>query len=846
MSLTDCITRAVDSGLISKRRAANYTSQLSARMQDYAHLGPGAEMAAARDVWTQLRVDAATRKRVTLLQASKAETIIRNVTDFVDSDGTQNPARGVRQLLEWGQSATFQSVGGVQDALTQQYRRGIGKFIEQHKRNIAGQVREKARLPDIVREMMGEGTGSVAARQMAEALTSTFEQARLDFNAAGGSIGKLDDFGLPHSWDKNRMLSLDKDRKVARDIWVNQVADGLDWDRIIDRNTSRPFSSSSAAARGKFLSDIFDTITESGWNKREPSGVAMGKSTANTRADERVLHFKSADAWLSANDAFGRSDIFGTVVSHLDGMARDTAMMRVLGPNPRAGLQLAIQTAEKMANENPWVPTRTLGVKTYSTAAAEVNAAKLQSARMFDIIDGSANSPEMDVVSSAFSGVRHFLIASQLGGAMLSAVSDVGFLGAASRHVGMKPQKVIGRQLKAIASSGQRGLMARAGIIADSAANVGVVQARLMGDAYGPAVAANLSEFTMRASGLSAWTDISRGAFRLEFYGHLADNASKSWADLDAPLRQLVFEARGITPDDWDVIRATQLFRDEVEPDAAFLVPSDIRNRTDIDRERAMDLSLKLESAIMEQMEFAIPSTSIRGRAAFSGGAPGSWTGEMMRSGLMYKSFTLSLMYNQLGRVFYHKVNGSRAANILAIATMTTVAGALSIQLKEMAKGRDPRDMTTGEFWKAAALQGGGLGILGDFVYASENRFGGGLAATVAGPVVGLVNDATYLTGDIANALRGDDDAIDKAQRNAVKFLDRYSGPTNLWYANTALNRLLWDNLTEFFDPEAGAALAQQERKRVKEYGNQSYWQPGQAAPDRGPDLSQIIGGAQQ
>jgi hypothetical protein len=42
----------------------------------------------------------------------------------------------------------------------------------------------------------------------------------------------------------------------------------------------------------------------------------------------------------------------------------------------------------------------------------------------------------------------------------------------------------------------------------------------------------------------------------------------------------------------------------------------------------------------------------------------------------------------------------------------TTLMGALAMQLKEMAKGRDPRPMTDAEFWGAAMLQGGGLGFV--------------------------------------------------------------------------------------------------------------------------------------
>ncbi len=844
MSMNDCIQRAVDAGMLSRKRAAAAQELLAERIEAHASLGPGAQAAAAEDVWLKLRKDFQQRKRASLMQIAKSQEIIEDITRFVDSDGTKNPAQAIRQKLEWGQSAEFQSVAAVQDALAGSYRRRIAEFLQQHKRTVTGSVRNKARLPHILKELMGEATGDVKAREMADAISATLEQARLDFNAAGGSIGKLSDFGLPHAWDKARLLKLAKEPIDARAIWTRDIAPRLDWDRIPDNATGRMFAGSAPAARQKFLDDIFDTITGGGWNRREPSGVAVGKSTAHSRSDARVLHFRSADDWMAANEAFGRSDAFATIVTHLDTMARDTAMMRILGPNPRAGLQMAIQTALKLAVDRPWTPSRKFGIERYSTADAEVTGAAAQAERMLALVNGSANSPEADVVASAFSGVRHFLIASQLGGAVLSAVSDVGFMAMASRHVGMDWDRVLGRHLKSLASSESRALMARAGIVAESVANVGVAQSRLMGDAYGPEVAERLSEFTMRSSGLTAWTEMGRGAFRLSMYGFLAENAGRSWADIDKPLRELVFKARGITEADWNDIRATKLFRDASEPDASFLIPDDIRYRTDLDPERALDLSLKLESAVLEQMEFAVPSASLRGRATMDGGRPGSLTGELMRSGVMYKSFMFSLMYNQLGRVFHHKVNGSRAANIAMFATITTMAGALSMQLKEMEKGRDLRDMSDGKFWMAAAIQGGGAGIFGDFLYATENRFGNSVGATIAGPGAGLLEDTLGLTGSVRAALvNRDEDSMDKLGRTATRFANKYSGPTNLWYANLALDRMLWDNLQELVDGNAAASFRRAESRRVTEYGNPSYWPPGMNVPGRGPDLTNAIGG---
>ncbi|MEL6886905.1 MAG: hypothetical protein AAFP87_20525 [Pseudomonadota bacterium] len=834
MSLFDCIQRAIDSGNMPKSRARAAQELLQSRIEAHAHLGPGAEAAAAQDVWLHLRRDAQERKRSSLLQLQANVRIIEDITTHVESNGTANASHAVRQLIEWDQTAKFQNVVGRAGALEGQYMRRLSDLIQTHKRNIVGGVRAKALLGDLVRELHGEASGSSAAKQVGTAVREAIEEMRTDFNAAGGAIDKLDDFGLPHSWDAALV------NRAGFDVWASEATERLDWGRIIDRDTSQPFSASTDAAKARFLRDVYDGITTNGWSRREPAGVQLGRSVANSRSDHRVLHFKSADDWMAMNDRFGRADAFSAIMAHAKSMARDTASMQVLGPNPRAGLELAVQTAEKLAHERGWDMTR-LARARYSTPVAEARGRGLHAKRMYDLYTGAANKVESDVVAAVMANLRHFLVASQLGGAMLSAVSDSGFIAQASNHVGMDWKRVIGRQMKAIASSGQRGLMVRAGIIADAAANVGVAQSRLMGDdTVGPFME-RLSEFTMRASGLTAWTDIGRGVFRLEFYGFLADNAGRSFDDLDAPLRTTLSE-RGFNAADWDDIRRTDLFRDEAEPDATFLIPGDIRYRTDIDADRALDLSLRLDALVREHTEFAVPSASLKGQAAFDLGGPGTLAGELLKSGLMYKSFALSMVFNQLGRVLFHRVNGSRISNVVMFATITTAAGALSLQLKELAKGRDPRPMDDGAFLTAAVLQGGGLGIFGDFAASTQNRFGGGLGTTLAGPAVGFINSSGSLVGRGVAALTGGEKERDQLGRAATRYLNQYSGPTNLWYINQVLDRALWDNLQELVDGEAQQAFRREEKRRLREQGNASYWPRGAPVPERLPAILQSLG----
>lgn len=857
MSLHDCLQRAIDSGDLPPRQARAAQQLFADRLATHAHLGQGAEAMAAEDVWIALRRQNIKKRRAAVMQIKANLALAKDLASHRDSDGQANAASALRQKVEWGQSATHQSVASRAAALEASYMRDINGLLSDQQANIWSQTfnvrgnrHRKASMDNIAREMMGQKTGDANAAEIADAASKTIERARQENNAAGGEIAKLEGYGLPHEWDRKKVSAMSPQDFAAR------LYDEQDWARMIDRATEQPFSKSTKAARLAFLEKIHDNIRTGGWNRREPSGAGFAKSLGKSRTDHRILHFKNADGWLAVNAELGRSDPFAAVVGHLKNMARETATMHVFGPNPVAGMQYAKQVVMTLAVERPWSPGIQVlpngkRVSWYSDAMAEAKGVAAQADRMMDSFTGAANQPEMDVIANIGGGVRHLQVASKLGGAILSVSSDPGFMALASRHVGMSPPKVLSRLVKTLALPENRAMLKRAGIIADTVSSTAIVQARFMGETYGPKIMQRMSEFTIRAQGLAMWTDINRGVFKLEFYGHLADNVGKAWADLNPHLRDNVLALRGITPEDWEVIRQTELHTDAAEPDAKFLIPDDIRRRgkttagsnsQDLDPDYALDLSLKLSAAIQEQMEFAIPSATLRGSSHLQG-KPGTLTGELIKSVGMFKNFGMSLMFFQLGRVLFHKVRGNRFGNALLFAMMTTAAGAVSLQLKDLWYGRDPRPMNEGRFWKAAAIQGGGAGIFGDFLYASENRFGGGFGGTVAGPGVGFLSSTGQtFTGLVGAAMSGDPQKMDASQREIIRYLNQNSGPLNLFFWNTLVDRYMWDTLQAWADPEAADGWARAAKKRKADFGQGQYWPQGQLVPDRMPDFSNLMG----
>ena len=166
--------------------------------------------------------------------------------------------------------------------------------------------------------------------------------------------------------------------------------------------------------------------------------------------------------------------------------------------------------------------------------------------------------------------------------------------------------------------------------------------------------------------------------------------------------------------------------------------------------------------------------------------------------------------------------------------------GALTTELSDIAKGRDPRPMNTSAFWGAAMLKGGGLGIYGDFFFDQLNRFGSGLSETVAGPSVGFYDTLRNLTiGNFFQFIESEDTNIGS---ELVRFLSRYTPGTSIWDLRGALERVVFDNLLRWVDPRADRKIRQRIRRHERNYGASTWWEQGEMLPDRAPNLENVLG----
>ncbi|MFP5481146.1 MAG: hypothetical protein ACLGIE_15885 [Alphaproteobacteria bacterium] len=767
---------------------------------------------------------AAETKHVALAQASAAMRS-KQLVDEAPQLGSLMTDVLERNEASRNRQAT---VIGTQRALMRRFQSQLASLIQKHSRDLLGRTRNPTNLHNVIKELHGEATGDVEAIAMANAVRDAFEDMRLQFNAAGGVIGKLEGWGLPHSHNQAAI------RKAGFEAWAAEVGPRIAWDKIPDDFTGRPIAEAgdmpSPQQARAFLQEawsniVFGRTTESG-EKIAREGMALWRR----RAQPRVLPFRSSDDWIAYNKRFGTGDPFASIIGHAQRMARDIALAREFGPDPRAGFRARAEIAKAKARE--------IGD---AELARKIEGSAAHGERMLNIMSGSLvpAGPFQEAMASLFSTTRHVLTAAFLDRAILSAVSDLNSMRIAAKAVGMNPTNVMSRHVSLLASSLSREEAARAGWIADTLADPGAALARFQAEVPPALFAERLSSFVMRIQGLSHWTDQAKIAFQMEMAGLFAEHAGKAVGDLPEPLRSLLLE-KGVTDAEWQAFTAPEtIFR--ATNGATFASPIYWRQATTMDPRAADDLFTRLQTIIEEQTEFAVPTSSTWARAHVEGSAPpGSIGYELAKSGLMFKSFAMTFTVNQIRRIMAPPHGYGRASYALDMAAGSILLGAVSLQLLELASGNDPLPMNDPSFWGAAALRSGTFGLLGDAL-ASTERPGQGLASFVGGPMVGLGQDTAQLTfGNALDAATGQDTNF---ARDAVRFVNRYLPGGDLPAVGLAVDRLLIDRLVMAIDGESVSDLVREAASARKRSADDAFWLPGNPLPGRMPDFFKVIGG---
>lgn len=855
MSLRECLISAAEQGAITREEAADLAGRFDEiHAQARLSLGDDAARAAAKDqLERELRYAAAEKARRARLDAAAGARLKAQLQAYRGANGEADIFEAALGLIENHGYTGASSIAGKAKAIAGLAHAEMADMMRTFRRGFAGGRLNKPVAKDIVRELHGETTNKPEVKAMADAWRTVAEKLRLRFNGAGGAIAKLDDWALAHAHDPVAVLG------AGRAAWIDFVMPRLDRARMRDLSTGEALDDAGLA---RLLSLAWDNIVSDGSAHMTPQAQPQGRGMlASQRQEHRVLHFKTADDWMAYDAEFGRGDPVAAMFEHIRGMSQDIATMEILGPNPAARLEWLSQVVQREAGR-ALVGEPSLFRLNGAVGQAAIDKPSYVDYRLKSVYEYVTGvGPVSRRVAIIAGNVRNLLTSALLGGAPLVAATTDPFFDASARHLsGLPVAKSFAAILKTF-DGASREQIARSGIVVEEFLHILGDQARYAGTMHGQEWSRWLADQTIRKSGLHAITEARRAMFARDFQAVLADAAASGWEELSPRLRG-VMEGYGIDRTDWQLIRATPPSRPA--PDAAgFIRPVDIAamadgpaladvqtilGLTEPDAAAARDMARagavrtaeKVTEMIQQQMERAVPTGVMRMRSLIAGPArPGTVAGELMQSVLMFKGFALSMMSLQIEAVMrevgtFGVAAGARYAGGISLGL--TLGGALAIHLSSLWDGKDPEPMTSRKFWGAAILKGGGLGLAGDFLFADQNRFGGSLGQTLAGPAVGLVDTVLDISvGNAQKALAGEDTEIGK---DAIAMARRYTPlASSLWYTRTAYRRVILDQLQYAADPQAHRKFRAQEKKLFREHDQHFWWRPGAAAPDRPPAL---------
>lgn len=733
---------------------------------------------------------------ISRVQREKAVDAVR-IAVAIDKIKNHPEGAGVGLISLLGRDLTgkagYMNIDLLSSSYTKKYMAKFADGLSTFRTRMLGLSQDEESLNMFIRAVYGETVEDPKIQKIAKDWMELAEDMRVEFNKKGGSISKNENWLFPQNHDM-RLI-----KNAGFDEWRKFIINKLDKNKMLDDN-------------GKVLSDeqlneslkyVYETISSGGMNKAQGLSVPRGLGSKLSRrgSEQRFLYFADANSWIAYQNKFGKGDVLTTLSDHIQGRANDIAMVETLGTNPRVMYDALKFQAKKIQLDRG----KPIGEASLSMMDA-----------VYKTVSGEINGGQMVTLADGMQFVRNLQVASKLGGATLSSFTDIATTTLTAHYNNIPMTKVFKRHMAMLTSSEEdKILLARMGLALDSWYGR-AHSANRFSDTYGTGASAKTAEAVLRLSGLEAWTEAGRKAFGIEFAGMLADNFGKTVDELH-PSVQRAFKTYGITKEDWDAFRATS--------------PLEMKGTRVADL--TADKSMKFHAMILQETDYAVPTPGARERAIATGGLErGSVWGQISRSAMMIKSFPITMITTHLYRGATQATLGGKMAYLGALSASTTLLGAFALQVKDVAAGREPREMD-GAFWGAALAQGGGLGLFGDFIVSDVNRYGRGFVETLAGPMGSLVNDTFSLTlGNVRQAIVGDETNV---LGEAVKFVEDIT--PGVWQTQLFMDSM-FDHVRMMADPNYEKTLASMRRKRMKEYGQGYWWQPGDSPVEAIEDLT--------
>ena len=807
------------------------------------HARTGDLQGAARDMADEARLAAAIEKRNALLNRATRENRrarIETKAQALAKGGVPDYATAIRNEVV---AINTPVEGGRFSAEAQwktrhkQYLDGL--VVDLQKQGLLAAVRsgelEDAWARELYERSMQQAgdptakpgvTGNKMAQDIAQSVHRFQSLAKENLNRAGAWIGDYAGYITRTSHDA------DKIRRAGFDAWSQSIMAKLDQAKTfegVEKPAQMLRSAYDALITGVHLSD------DGPVGMKDPAFVGPGNAAKKLSAS-RTFHFADADGWLAYQREFGSGSLFENVLNSLDRSARQEALMSRFGTNPLAEFQQDIRHFQEE------------GRRASPEAVIKLRDAQGGLDTLFSYMDGRANMPANKLAAQIGSGVRAIKSMASLGAVAFTHLSAGVTKAAELRYQGVGGFDRYANFVSSIVKGRGRGEERELAdlMLAGTEGMHGQILNRFQPDDTMPGTLSKIGNRFFQATGLTYLLDGQKAGAQRIMSRHLGMMVDRPFEELPAET-QRAFQQYRISPAEWDALRTapdhvTVDGRVHLTPDAASRATpeavygtmggqpelpglgSDAAVRAEAGARDG--LALKLAAYYSDVADRSIITPGIADRALMLGGTrPGTAVGEALRFVAQFKTWGTAAVRQGIGREVYGGQGVAGAASgVFQMAAGAAVLGYVTMALKDLTSGKNPRPVNDAKTWAAAMIQGGGFGILGDYLFGEYSRFGGGIGETILGPVLGQgLTEVMNVWNDMKSAASGDDPkgrSIHDLGPEMLRIGQSWTPFINLFYTRMAVNYMFTHQMQELMNP----GYLRRTERRMQQQTGQTYW----------------------
>ena len=748
----------------------------------------------AQEIINNFEYEQALKKRNLAENNIKALDTYQKIIAAVDmSEGRMNAVEGVEAILVGIQKfskITRDSIGAKQDTIEVVEVNRLITEINKLGDNAWRDFSEGQMDIEIMQEMVGITTGVKQAKDIAMILKKYQNSWRNRLNDLGANIGLLDDWITRTTHNTEKMANASKISKIVGDnrtAWVEFIKGRLDIPRTF-ANVSDP------AQIDNILGDIYNSIMSGDHLKHGGTNSVYGTRNVTNRLNaSRVLHFKDVQARQEYNVAFGEPSLKESVMGVLSNSARNIAIMQELGTNPKDTLNKILALLRKKYKDQDSKITRQLNLKTFEN--------------QFKEIDGSINGIGNQTLATISMGVRTLQNTGKLGLATITSFGDLAQYMGTTSFQGRGLFSGLFEALNGLFKTNDRAAMEVLQTTSNSIHS-------FMGNKYGAAndtwgTMGKIQNTFFKWNTLNGWISSLKSSMAVGLSRHYGMQTELKFSDLSVRERNFL-TLYGIDDGKWNMLRSIKTLDVEGK---RYMTAEGVNELSDnlINayvgkklsqreiRNFKQDLEITWRNVLVDQTMHGTPEPDAAIRAITNQGLEkGTPMGETIRFVMQFKSFPISIWKKIIGRELYsYGPDDSRLAKVSGLASLlmlSTFWGYIAMSVKDMIKGRSPRDPNKKSTLVQAFAQGGGAGIYGDFLINElQNEYGNGIFETALGPTASDIKKIFDIVQSMNDPKKAGKKFVQLAEGN-VPFL-------NLYYTKTAYDYLIGYQVKEYLDP---------------------------------------------